>query len=405
MSKGGRIVWTNAQRRLGDLVPWPRNPRQIREAEAERLRDSVDTFGQVETLAVGPGNEIYNGHQRLNVLVAQHGPDYEVDVRVASRALTEKEREKLTVYLHKGAAGEWNFDALANEFDVDELLEWGFADWELGIDAGAIAGDVDAEPQVDRAEELRQEWGVETGQLWQLGAHRLICGDCTDAAVVERVLDGAKPLLMVTDPPYGVEYDANWRNEAAAEGKLAYAARRIRRVDNDDRADWSDAFRLFPGDVAYTWSAGGDHVIITGQAIQAAGYEIRNQIIWVKPHFPISRGHYTYQHEQVWYAVRKGATAHWIGEANESTTWHITLDKNVDGGHSTQKPLECMERPIRNHEGDVYDPFVGSGTTIIAAEREGRRCFAIDIDPAYVAVALQRYLDASGVTPHLVEAA
>jgi hypothetical protein len=127
------IVWTNERRKLADLLPWPRNPRQIREAEAERLAESVETFGQVETLAIGPGNEVYNGHQRLNVLMAKHGPDYEVDVRVSSRALTEKEREKLTVYLHRGAAGSWDFDILANEFDVGELLDWGFEDWELGI--------------------------------------------------------------------------------------------------------------------------------------------------------------------------------------------------------------------------------------------------------------------------------
>lgn len=132
MCKLSEIVWTNERRKLADLLPWPRNPRQIREAEAERLAESVETFGQVETLAIGPGNEVYNGHQRLNVLMAKHGPDYEVDVRVSSRALTEKEREKLTVYLHKGAAGEWDFDILANEFDVDDLLAWGFEDWELG---------------------------------------------------------------------------------------------------------------------------------------------------------------------------------------------------------------------------------------------------------------------------------
>lgn len=127
------IAWTNERRKLGDLIAWPRNPRQINKEQAKRLDESFTEFGQVETIAIGPANEVYNGHQRLNVLAAKHGKDYEVEVRVASRALTEKEREKLTVLLHKGAAGEWNFDVLANEFDAGELVEWGFKPYELGM--------------------------------------------------------------------------------------------------------------------------------------------------------------------------------------------------------------------------------------------------------------------------------
>lgn len=119
------ITWTNEKRKLSDLTPWERNPRQIQDAQAERLVDSVETFGQVETLAIGPDDELYNGHQRLGVLAEKYGPDYEVDVRVASRPLTEKEREKLTVYLHEGAAGQWDFDALL-DWDFDDLVSWGF---------------------------------------------------------------------------------------------------------------------------------------------------------------------------------------------------------------------------------------------------------------------------------------
>lgn len=126
------ITWTNEKRKLAQLKPWERNPRQITRDQATRLAESFDQFGQVETIAVGPDNEVYNGHQRLNVLLAKHGADYEVEVRVSSRALTEKEREKLTVYLHRGSIGEWNFDALS-EWDVQDLVEWGFEPEELGI--------------------------------------------------------------------------------------------------------------------------------------------------------------------------------------------------------------------------------------------------------------------------------
>jgi DNA modification methylase len=261
----------------------------------------------------------------------------------------------------------------------------------------------DVAPEVDRAEALRQQYGVEAGQLWACGRHRIMCGDCTEPPVVERLLGSSQPLLMVTDPPYGVNYDPQWRNEAAERGGLSFAKRRIGKVRNDDRVDWSDAYRLFPGDVAYTWSPGGDYVILTGMALQSAGYRIRNQLIWRKPHFPISRGHYTYQHEPCWYAVRHGATAHWIGDVSASTVWEIPLDKNCEGGHSTQKPLECMARPIRNHDAsEVYDPFLGSGTTLIACERLWRTCYACEIDPGYVAVALQRWAAVTGEIPVLL---
>lgn len=138
---GELITWTNERRKLGDLIPWLRNPRQIKGDQAKRLDESFTIFGQVEPIVIGPGNELYNGHQRLNVLSQKHGKDFEVEVRVSSRPLTEKEHEKLTVFLHKGAMGEWDFDALANNFDVSDLLEWGFRSYELGIPGAEIVDD------------------------------------------------------------------------------------------------------------------------------------------------------------------------------------------------------------------------------------------------------------------------
>jgi len=153
MSDTTHLSWTNERRQLSQLKPWPRNPRQIKADQAKRLRESFDEFDQVETLAIGPDGDIYNGHQRLNVLMQEYGGDYAVDVRVASRPLTEKEREKLTVYLHKGAAGEWDFDVLANEFELNELVEWGFKPYELG----GIADDTDIEEAWKGMPEFEQE--------------------------------------------------------------------------------------------------------------------------------------------------------------------------------------------------------------------------------------------------------
>ena len=128
-----QIVWSNEKRKLSDLIPWERNPRQIKDKQAKLLAESFNDFGQVETIAISASGNIYNGHQRLSVLAGKYGMDYEVDVRVSSRDLTEKERERLTVYLHRGATGEWDFDELAN-WDMSDLLTWGFEESDFPFD-------------------------------------------------------------------------------------------------------------------------------------------------------------------------------------------------------------------------------------------------------------------------------
>lgn len=274
--------------------------------------------------------------------------------------------------------------------DLEALLEGGAGE--------TPAIQRDSRPQVDRAGELATEWGVEAGQIWELpsksggAAHRIACGDCRDRGLVERLLDGARPGIMVTDPPYGVEYDPSWRGKAF-EGEAEY---RLGEVAGDDRTDWRQAWALFPGDVAYVWH-GSLYVVNVVQSLEANGFKQRSKIIWVKPRPVVSRGHYHWQHEECLYLVREGARANWIGDRRQTTVWELTGDETADGGHSTQKPLEAMARGMRNHKGDVYDPFLGSGTTLVAAENEGRRCWGVEIEPGYIGVVLQRYLDAFGI--------
>ncbi len=161
---------------------------------------------------------------------------------------------------------------------------------------------------------------------------------------------------------------------------------------NDDRADWREAWALFPGDVAYVWHA----ALLTGavsNSLEAAGFTIRAQIIWDKTRLVIGRGDYQWQHEPAWYVVRKGKTGHWAGDRKQTTVWGIAHLKS-ETGHGTQKPVECMKRPIENNSSPgqaVYEPFSGSGTTIIAAEMTGRACFAVELAPVYVDVAVQRW--------------
>jgi DNA modification methylase len=252
-----------------------------------------------------------------------------------------------------------------------------------GLDAGGASDDEDEVPEPPAKAVSRP------GDLWLLGPHRLLCGDATVATDVERVLDGARPHLMVTDPPYGVEYDPNWRNESGVSSTA-----RTGKVNNDDRADWREAWSLFPGEVAYVWHS-GIHARTVAESLDACGFLIRAQIVWAKPRLVLGRGDYHWQHEPCFYAVRKGASGHWQGARDQTTLWTIGTGENDEATeHGTQKPVECMRRPIVNNSAKddlVYEPFAGSGSTLFAAETVGRVCLAIEIDPRYCDVIIERW--------------
>lgn len=243
---------------------------------------------------------------------------------------------------------------------------------------------------------------TKAGDLWVLGPHRLLCGDCTVPGNVARLLADVRPNLMVTDPPYGVNYDPKWRNGHGGFSDAPTKQNGI--VTNDDRHDWREAMALFQGNIAYVWHS-GVYSPQVADSLTAVGLVIRSQIVWVKQQLVMGRGHYHWQHEPCFYAVRQGATGNWTGDRKQSTVWQIQ-NLNPTGnrkegltGHGTQKPVECMRRPILNHTSSgqfVYDPFLGSGTTIIAAESTGRICYGIEIDPVYVDVAVTRWQDFTG---------
>lgn len=234
------------------------------------------------------------------------------------------------------------------------------------------------------------------GSLWGLGRHRLLCGDATDGEQVAALLRDARPNLMITDPPYGVRYQPEWRDAAAARGKMNGGGVRSCHVENDHVASWYAAFRHFPGDVAYVWHASLQTPTVWAD-LARAGFVVRNLIIWRKAQAPISRGHYRWGHEPCFYAVRRGGVAHWQGGRNQTTIWdannHLGRERT---DHTAQKPLSLMRRALDNHAGDVYDPFVGSGTMVLAAEQAGRTCYAMELVPRYCDMALARYERATG---------
>jgi DNA modification methylase len=394
--------------RAGDLRASPKNWRTHPQHQRDALSGVLAEVGYADALIAREtprGLELIDGHLRKDL-----DPDQVVPVLVVD--VTEAEAAKLLATLDPisalAGADAGRLEALLAEVSTgSEALDALFAGLTEGHDPAAAPGPGGGGDDFDAAPEESGPARTSPGELWVIGGkHRLLVGDCTVKENVERLLGGETPLLMVTDPPYGVEYDPDWRNEAAAKGHLAYAASRVGQVANDGRDDWTDAYRLFPGDVVYCWHAGRRASSIQ-QNLLDAGFEVRAQIVWAKPSHIISRGHYHWQHEPCWYAVRKGATARWSGDRSQTTLWQIPLkDDPFNSNHGTQKPLECMARPVRNHgaAGDVvYDPFLGSGTTLVAAHRLGRRCYGCELEPRYADVILRR-AEAEGLAVELAGA-
>jgi DNA modification methylase len=386
---------------VASLAPYAANARTHPEAQVAQLAASIAEFGFNVPVLVDDAGVLIAGHGR--VLAAKVLGLVEVPA-IRLGHLTEAQARAFRLADNQRALNSaWDESLLAaelralrtDEFDLgligfdgatlDRLLA------EAAPDASAtLAGDPDAPALEPPAAPVTRP-----ADLWLLGPHRLLCGDSTSASDVARLLGGARPHLMITDPPYGVNYDPEWRNEAGVSATM-----RTGRVANDDRADWREAWALFPGDVAYVWHA-GVHARTVIESLEATGFAVRSQIVWAKSRFVLGRGDYHWQHEPCLYAVRRGATGHWQGARDQATLWAIAAGGDEDAAtvHGTQKPVECMRRPMLNNSAPgeaVYEPFCGSGSAVIAAETTGRVCLAMDIDPRYVDVAVLRWQRLTG---------
>jgi DNA modification methylase len=370
------------------LIPYARNARTHSNQQVDQIAASIREWGWTNPVLLAEDGTIIAGHGR--VLAARKLRIREVPVMVAA-GWSEAQKRAYALADNKLAlnAG-WDEAMLALEFaDITELGFdlglIGFSEEEIAALGANCAGGL-TDP--DEVPETPINPVSTPGDVWRLGRHRLLCGDSTAAGDVARVLGGVQPHLMVTDPPYGVDYDPAWRAKAGVKQNKE----RLGKVANDDRADWREAWELFPGSVAYVWHA-GRYASTVQDSLSAVGFDVRAQIIWAKDRFALSRGHYHWQHEPCWYAVRRGAS-NWTGDRKQSTLWQIPAREGPGFEHGTQKPVECMKRPIENNSSPgqaVYEPFCGSGTTIVAAEMTGRSCYAIELLGQYVDVAVQRW--------------
>ena len=414
----------------------PRNPRV---GDVEAIAASLGRFGQVRpvlvqasTRFVVAGNHLVRAAQALGWTEIAAVVQELDDATAIAYMLTDNRTSDLGGYDDALLAA-----ILAEQTAADNLAATGYDPADVAAllrAAGLDDRDPDAVPDLPSAAEVY----VKPGELWVLGRQRLLCGDATNAADVARLLDGATPTLLATDPPYGVQLDQTWRDGAGyntrgpaeppymvtASRTEADAAQRAKpgvhgrglghrntTLSGDTRADWSEAFALVPSlEVGYVWYASA-HTLEVLQGLLAIGFELVQQVIWDKGLFAMSRSWYHWAHEPCFVVRKPGAKVPFYGERNQATIWRAPSPKMIMAGsteakqeHPTQKPVILFETPIANHlrAGEaVYDPFSGSGTTLVAAERLGRRCYAMEIDPTYVQVAIERWRTFSGQTPQL----
>jgi DNA modification methylase len=389
---------------------WRRHPDRERRPLTALLGDVGWVTGVVINETTG---NLVDGHLRVEEAIVRGEPT----VPAIFVALTpEEERLVLAALDPIGALAEADGPALAGLLASISTSDADLATFLLALSddaatAGPVRGDPDDLPPLP---EPAQTY-VRRGELWELGRHRVLCGDALEPGDVARLLAGDRPTLLVTDPPYGIRLDLARRHAldrapGAAGAGRGSGHRRVR-LAGDERADWSAAFELVPSlAVGYVWHP-ALHVAAVIGGLERIGFEVVSEIVWAKSRWAVGPRWYHWQHESCLVVRRRGARTRFLGGRDQGTVWEAPspkvggpgADPKVD--HPSQKPVLLFERPIRNHLAageSVYDPFLGSGTTLIAAERAQRRCLGIEIEPAFVQVAIERWQAQTGVRAELV---
>ncbi len=404
------------------LAKWDGNPRQITPEDFDALKRSLERFGIVEPVVFNrTTGRVVGGHQRIDAMIAlgiRECPVRYVDLEEAAEVV-------LNVALNRTGA-DWRQDTLAaliRSMDETQRALTGFAQPEidallqdghlLGLYADQARDDLrafvasTAPPAAGPEEPAPEPPAVPVsrpGDTWLLGDHRLRCGDSTSEVDVAALMGNERASLMNTDPPYGISFD----NAALGPTRNHYEA-----IANDELTDeklqafLEKAFRaalqfaLAPNAAWYLWHAHLTQGYFAAAAATAAQVVLHRQIIWVKPRLILGRGQYHWRHEPCFMGWVKGQTppdyGRGAGERDQTTVWEIDgvpVDERREFAHATPKPIALFEIPIVKHlrRGEVcYEPFAGSGPQILAAERHGRRCFAMELDPRYVDVGVRRW--------------
>jgi len=413
------------------LVANPNNWRVHPKNQEAALAGSLGSIGWLAQATLNrTTGHIVDGHLRVELAISRNEPTIPVTYVELSEeeertvlatldpiaAMAEADKSKLAELLRDLTPADDGLQAM-----LDDLAD------KYGLRRPGLTDADDLPPEPDAPDIY-----VQPGDLYQLGDHRLLCGDATNPDDVARLLDGAEPTLLASDPPYGVSLDPTWRD--GIYNALGPAERPYMRVDGqimendatrapvaphgrtsghrnttlsgDTRVDWSEAFELVPSlAVGYVWHA-GVHAAAVADGLTRIGFDIVSQVIWDKGLFAMGRSYYHWAHEPCWVARKPGSKMPFLGERNQSTIWRAPSPKMIMGGsiedkfdHPAQKPVVLSEAPIRNHlhAGEaVYDPFLGSGTTLIAAERLGRLCYGMEIEPRYAQIIIARWESYTG---------
>jgi len=370
------------------ITPYSLNAKKHPKKQIEQVANSIQEFGMNQPIVVDKQGVIIVGHGRYEACKSLGWSDEEILKHVKVVDLTEEQAKAYRLADNKLNESEWDMNLVVEELKglSEEMLDL------TGFDSDLV---IEPEEKDDEVPEIPEEPQSQLGDLYELGNHRVLCGDSTKIEDVERLMNGKKADMVFTDPPYGVDYD----------GGHAEKGKRRDKLENDDETDMY-AVSL---PLAYTYTVDSAPLYLwfadrfsqdVLDALEDNDYQVRTWIIWNKnmAQFGAIGAQYKTKHEPVIYAFKKGKAPTWNGPTNEVTVWDVDRHSKNEF-HHTQKPTALSERAILNHigtEGSVLDLFLGSGATLIGAEKTGRICYGMELDPKYIDVIVQRYVDYTG---------
>lgn len=398
------------------LKTHPNNPRKVDERQMEilcqSLKDNKDYF-ETRPILCNKDMVIFAGNMRF--LAAKKIGMKEVPVAVMD---ISEDRQKEIMIRDNRSNGQWDWDLLGNEFDIEDLTKWGFDEQELGLMSSSFDSGNETDP--DDVPEVLPETTTVLGDVFEIGGHRVMCGDSTNKEHFNTLMRDTKASMVFTDPPYNVDYSGG--------GSYAENGKPKRKKIANDKMSSDNFYKFLFGALSLmvTYTQGAFYVCMSSselhnlwKAFTDAGGHWQTYVIWAKDHFTLSRSDYQHQFEPIMYglsanladkmdmsyeesdgeAIMYGYTKHkWFGGRKQGDVWHFDRPKKSDL-HPTMKPVMLCAKAIQNSslvDQIVLDPFLGSGSTLIACEKTGRKCFGMELDGHYVDVIVKRWCDFTG---------